>query len=322
MANYKHIEIVKQGVPHWNHWRSGDPEAKPNLSEANLIEARLEQANLRQADLRKADLRKADLTQADLYKADLRNANLRGAALMEADLRGANLNGATFISADLGKANLSGANLRRTNLSEANLYEANLKRSNLSEAIARKANFISADLKEANCRGANFSDAFLVTANLMRTDLSLSTITGSKLYKSMRDDWKIDGIKCDYVYWDNSGKTRTPLKGKYKPGEFEILYRQLPTIEFVFKNSFSPINLFLMNQAIKTINRERPEFELSLDSIVFRGVPRAAFSVLHKEYCKPALALIKTRYQAQIDTIENKYDTLSACYQHMQSSLN
>lgn len=322
MANYKHIEISRQGVPHWNHWRSGDPEAKPNLSEANLIEADLRQANLRQADLRKADLRKADLTQADLYKADLRNANLRGATLVEADLRGANLNGATFICADMGKANLSGANLRRANLSEADLYEANLKRSNFSEAIARKANFISADLKEANCRGANFSEASLVTANLMKTDLSLSTITGSKLYKSMRDDWKIDGIKCDYIYWDSSEKNRTPLKGNYKPGEFEILYRQLPTIEFVFKKAFSPINIFLMNQAVKAINREKPEFELSLDSIIFRGVPRAAFSVLHREYCEPALALIKTQYQAQVNTIENKYDTLSACYHHVESSLD
>lgn len=321
MANYKHIEIFRRGVAHWNHWRSGDPEAKPNLSEANLIEADLRQVNLSKTDLRKADLRKADLTQADLYRADLRNANLRGARLVEADLRGANLNGAMFISADLGKADLGGANLRRANLSDADLQEANLKRSNLSETTAKKANFISADLKEANCRGANFSEACLVTANLMKTDLSLSIITGSKLYKSMRNDWKIDGIKCDYIYWDNSENNRTPLKGNYKPGEFEILYRKLPTIEFVFKKAFSPINIFVMNQAVKTINREKPEFELSLDSIIFRGVPRAAFSVLHREYCEPALALIKTQYQEQINTIENKYDTLSACYQYMESSL-
>jgi uncharacterized protein YjbI with pentapeptide repeats len=322
MANYKHTEIFRQGVPHWNHWRSDDPETKPNLSEANLIEADLRQANLKQADLRKADLRKADLSQADLVKADLRNANMRGAKLAEADLRGANLNGATFIAADLRKANLSGANLRRANLSEADLYEADLKHSNLSEAIAKKASFLSADLKEANCRGANFSDASLITVNLMKTDLSLSTITGSKLYKSMRDNWKIDGIKCDYVYWGKSEKKRTPLKGNYKPGEFEILYRELPVIELYFKKGFSPINFLLVNQVVNAINQKNPEFELSLDSIIFRGMPRAAFSVLHREFCEPALALIKTQYQAQIETIEKKYDTIPERYQYVESSLD
>jgi hypothetical protein len=32
MANQEHLEILKQGVKIWNHWRKEHPEIKPDLS--------------------------------------------------------------------------------------------------------------------------------------------------------------------------------------------------------------------------------------------------------------------------------------------------
>lgn len=300
MANYKHVEILSRGVPVWNRWREQDSNIKPNLSGANLFQADLVHANLRQTDLRKTDLRKAKLNEVDLFKADLRNANLRGASAISSDLRGANLSGAHLITTDLSRTDLQGADMRGTRLDGSDLYEANLKRTNLSAANLSNTHLLSANLTHANLRGSNLEDAVLVIANLDNADLSLANLTGAKLYGSERHAWKIDGIKCDYAYWDGSGTHRTPADRNYKPGEFEHLYRKSPTIEYPFQEGFSPVQAIVMDRVVKVINKRKPELELHLDSFILRGVPRAVFSVLHPEDCPKALEFIHVQYQNQI----------------------
>ena len=321
MANYRHLETLRQGVAVWNDWRACDSEIKPNLSEANLIQCTLVQAQLKQTDLRKADLRKANLSQSDLRKADLRNANLRGAQLVEADLRGANLSGATFINADLSKADLRGADLRHTNLTHADLYEVDLRRANLSEALLKQTHMVAANLKNSNLRAANLIEAVMVIANLAGADLSLANLTGARLYGTARDEWKIDGVKCDYAYWGGTGKTRTPTDRNYRPGEFEMLYRQLPSVEYLFEEGFTPLCAVLMDKVVRTINEQHPDLELSLDSLILRGIPRAIFSVLHKEDCPRALELVTNLYHDQSNWIEDKYTTLKECYQEITARL-
>ncbi len=300
MANYKHVEILSQGVPAWNLWREQGSDIKPNLSGTNLFQADLTHANLRQTDLRKTDLRKAKLNKADFFKADLRNANLRGAIAISSNLRGANLSGAHLITTDLSRTDLQGADMRGTRLDGSDLYEANLKETNLSAANLTKSHLLSANLKHANLRGSNLEDAVLVVANLDKADLSLANLTGAKLYGSERQDWKIDGIKCDYAYWDGPGNHRTPADRNYKPGEFEHLYRQSPTIEYPFEDGFTPVQAVVMDRVVRVISNQTPELELHLDSFLLRGVPRAVFSVLHPGDCPKALALIHTHYQNQI----------------------
>lgn len=300
MANYKHVEILAQGVDAWNAWRQQDLDIKPNLSGTNLYQARLAGANLRQTDLRKTDLRQADLMGADLLKADLRNANLRAATIIGADLKNANMSGAHLITADLSKADLRWADIRGTRMDGSDLYEARLREANLSNAHLPKANLLGADLTETNLRGSNLAGAILVLANLNRADLSLANLTGAKLYSSEREDWKIDGIKCEYAYWDGPGNLRTPADRDYKPGEFELLYRQSPTIEYRFQDGFTPLKAVMMDRVVKVINAKMPEFELNLDSLIFRGMPRAVFSVLHREDCPRALELISQHYDDQM----------------------
>ncbi len=321
MANYKHVELLKEGVQVWNDWRSADPDIKPNLSGANLVQTVLVESNLRQADLRKTDLRKTNLSHSDLYKVDLRNANLRGAQLVKTDLRGANLSGAILIDADLRKADLHGADLRRTNLTNADLHDADLGETNLGEANLTRASLISATLERSNLRGANLVDASLIIANLTGTDFSLATLTGTKLYGTERDDWRIDGAKCDYAFWDPTGNTRTPAERNYRPGEFELLYRQLPTIEYVFEDGFTPLSALLMDRIVKVINDRNPELELHLDSLILRGIPRAVFSVLHREQCARTLDLVTDLYKTQSEQIRDKQSTLKSCYQQITGRL-
>ena len=81
MANYEHLEILKQGVEKWNQWREENQEIMPELYGANL-----RYANLRDADLSNANLFGADLRAAFLSGADLSLAHLWGTAFANVDL--------------------------------------------------------------------------------------------------------------------------------------------------------------------------------------------------------------------------------------------
>lgn len=317
MANHKHVEVLSYGVAAWNRWRSEDPEIKPNLSGVNLFKAKLANINLRQADLRKTDLREADLAGADLVKADLRNANCRAAKVICADLKSANMNGAHLIASDLSKADLQGADLRGVRLDGSDLHEAHLKAANLSNAYLPQTNLLGANLVRANLRGSNLAWAVLVIANLAEADLTLANLTGARLYGSDRQKWKIDGVKCDFIFWDRPGNRRTPASRNYKPGEFEMLYRRSPTIEYLFEDGFSLLKAAMMDRVVKTINAKIPGFELNLDSLVFRGIPRAVFSVLHREDCPKALEMITTHFNAEmaqpdIQELQSRLDRIAA----------
>ncbi len=300
MANHKHVEILFQGVDAWNRWREQDVDIKPNLSGSNLNGANLAHANLRQTDLRKTDLRQANLVEADLFKADLRNANLRGVNAISSDLKGANMSGAHLISTDLSRSDLQGADMRGVRLDGSDLYEANLTDSNLSEANLSNAHLLSANLMRTNLRGSNLAGAVLVIANLAGADLSMANLTGARLYGTQRDEWKISGIKCDYAFWDGRGNRRTPADRNFKPGEFELLYRQTPTIEYFFDEASSPFHAVLMDRVVKVIHTQSPELEIQLDSLIFSGMPRAVFSVLHRKDRPKALELIDKCYKEQM----------------------
>ena len=118
MTPTEQAEMLRRNVAGWNHWRSANLTARPDLSSADLSSADLSSADLTSANLRGANLRGANLTSANLSSADLGSANLTSA-----DLRGANLRGANLTSADLSSADLSSANLSSADLSSANLSD-------------------------------------------------------------------------------------------------------------------------------------------------------------------------------------------------------
>ena len=340
MANPEHLEILKQGVEVWNKWRKDNPDVKPDLSEADLLNAYLKgadlegaylgaadlsAANLSEANLQRANLSEANLSKANLVGAYLRRAYLSGAYLGGADLRGADLGWADLNKAYLNKANLVGAYLKRAYLSEADLSEAELSETNLERAYLGRAylgrayliaaNLSEANLSEANLSGANLSGANLSKANLhltdlISTDLTKVNITGAWLYATARDNWKIEDIRCDYIYFDPDRSERTPKDRDFKQGEFEELYKSLPTINYYFENGFTPIDAVIMDKVVQAINEKHPHFELRLDSFHSRGQPHAKFTVLHKEVADQALQQIAAEYKTKMKVLEGQKDQL------------
>jgi uncharacterized protein YjbI with pentapeptide repeats len=161
MANPEHLEMLKQGVEHWNQWRKEHPDVLPDLSDAILQRAELGGANLSRADIRRVDLREADLSRTNLSAARLRRT-----ILYRADLSGA----------DLGEANVTKANLIGANLREANLSAADLSGALLSWAILKGANLDGANLGGTSLREANLMEARL--RNTIFADVDLSAVKG------------------------------------------------------------------------------------------------------------------------------------------------
>lgn len=204
MANSKHLDMLKQGVEAWKNWREQNPTQRPDLSGLTLVGINLANVDLRHAklagtNLSKANLREADLTGANLYRADLTETVFIRAKLISANLRQADMIGAKLHRADLRKADLGKTDLFGADISEVDLRGANLASSNLSSAI----------------------------------------ITGALLYGTVRDDWTLDGIICDYIYWDARGQHRIPPEGKFKDHQFESIYERLPSPEDHFNKSLA-----------------------------------------------------------------------------------
>lgn len=164
MANFGHLEILKQGTEVWNAWRKYNPSilpvirttngSKPDLSGLNLSEADLSftylfNANLRKANLNKADLSFANLTRANLSYANLREANLQFAGLMLAKLGYANLKHSTLFYANLAHASLPYADLSDALLLNTNFNSVRLNYTNFTKAIFAFTNFSNTDLSTA-----------------------------------------------------------------------------------------------------------------------------------------------------------------------------
>jgi len=102
MANQEHLDILKQGVKAWNHWRKEHQDIRPDLSGADLSGADLQEIHFNATYLSLANLREAQLNNANFFLADLSGVDFCGA-----DLSGAYLNSAYLSGADLSGANFS-----------------------------------------------------------------------------------------------------------------------------------------------------------------------------------------------------------------------
>jgi len=281
MANKEHLEILKQGVEAWNNWRKKKPLTIPDLSDTHFIGE---------------NLSGVDLSQTYLYEAKFICANISGANLSGADLGEAYL-GASNIS----RANLSGANLHRTNLNGADLSCTDLLRASLLDANLYKAVLTEAKLNSADLR----------YCQLVECNLTGAVLTGVKLYGTARDNWIIKDVECKYVYWDEGGKQRSPKDRDLEPGEFERLYAQMPTIEYVFEDGMTPIDPLIMDRVVEAIREKQPEFDIKIDSINARGLaPSIKFTVRYEEQKEEALNEIQSGYTERIVRLEKEKDQL------------
>jgi uncharacterized protein YjbI with pentapeptide repeats len=158
-------------------------------------------------------------------------------------------------------------------------------------------------LDKADLRGANLSEA-----RLNRAILNKAIITGVTLWGTARDEWIIDGIRCNYVYWDALGEYRFPKDRDFRPGEFEELYKHLPTFEYYFEQGLTPLDPLIMDRVVQAINERQPEIELRLDSFHSRGQAHAVFTVLHKDNVEEALKAVTAGYEMRIKMLEEQKD--------------
>ena len=273
MANPEHLKLIKQGVAAFNQWREQNPKEKLDLREANLSGVVFRNADLRETDFYGSNLQRANLSGSILYGSNLLRGNLRRANLSRTDLRRASFNGADLSGADLSGADLRGGNLRTT---------------------------------------------YLIKTNLRKADIS-----GAYLYGTARDDWEIDDIRCRYVFWEDKPwfssrgeehqwelEHRVPKDRDFRPGEFEELYKQLPTFDYLFEHGFTALDAVVMNRVVEAVHEEHPEFELKLDSFQSRGQPHVRFTVLHKEAIEEAKRQLGHKYETQIKLLEGQKDLL------------
>lgn len=208
--------------------------------------------------------------------------NLKGINLVDQDLIGINLIGADLSGADLSKANLSTSELSGVNLVGATLVETKLIH----------ATIYGGGLGRANLHNANLDGATLNSATL-----SNATLTGAIIRGISSTGWEIENINCDYVYLDQDGKVREPDNGFYDSGEFEKLYRYVPTIKHVFIDEFTYIDILIMDKVVQEINDQNPEYELKLDCFQARGKPRAEFAIKDIRNSEKILAEIKDKHE-------------------------
>jgi hypothetical protein len=119
------------------------------------------------------------------------------------------------------------------------------------------------------------------------------------------------------VYLDFGGHERTPKDRYFESGEFEKLFKSLPTFEYAFNKTVTPLDAILMDKVIQSINERHPEFELKLATFQIGSIPKVIFTANHQKVAYEALKEIQVEYEKEIAIITTKYDTISECYKEL-----
>ncbi|MDM8552420.1 pentapeptide repeat-containing protein [Desulfobacterales bacterium HSG2] len=173
-----------------------------------------------------APLRRLGLSLSSLGGTDFRNTDLQNAKFAAALLRNTRFDNETDLT------NVCWKNSQKTELARftGTIMENYTVRKLLVTHKAGDKSFSGLNLRGAYLRGADLDNADFTNADLRNADFTGAKITGVKLYGTSREDWIIDGVECDYVYWDRKGKERYPKEKKFAPGEFESLYKNISEI--------------------------------------------------------------------------------------------
>ncbi len=268
----------------------------------------------RREDPQFALLRRWGLVTATWFGTDFRDADLTNATFDNARLKYARFVNATLTGVSWKQAqHLQLARCSGTILADRDVRELLVRGQGPGPAFRGK-NLHGAALVKADLHNIDVREAELNQANLSRANL-----TGAKLYGSAREHWIIDEIQCDYVYWDEAAEERTPADRDFRPGEFEELYKQLPTFEYVFEHGLTAVDTVVMARVADTINRQHPELDLKLDSFHSRGQPHATFTVGHQDAVAPAKQQVRQDYEQRLAALEGTYEQVQRMFEIVTS---
>jgi uncharacterized protein YjbI with pentapeptide repeats len=229
---------------------------------------------------------------------DLKGADFSGAYLGAANFHGAILCDANFSRAELYEANLSEANLSGANFSGADLYKAYMPSANLSDANLSNADFYYANLSGANLDGANLRESILNEVNLNLANLSRADITGSMFWGVSTTGWKIESIKAQYVYFCQADEVqKEKYRRKFQEGQFEGLFKSLPTIELIFKRGLNPKELSILIAIIEEVQKQNSDLGLKMVEMSTKGFQtRISVETARDEFLEEAGGLIQKAF--------------------------
>jgi hypothetical protein len=106
-------------------------------------------------------------------------------------------------------------------------------------------------------------------ANLTKADTS-----GANIFHYKTHGWKIEGIKCTHVYSyhvdaNEDGKEKS--RRNFTVGEFEEIYKSIPTIDICFSDDFNNLDYLRLADIQEKIRLEIPDVGLRLKKMERKG---------------------------------------------------
>lgn len=228
--------------------------------DAGLGNPSLAGCNLQDADFSNAELPEGlSFEMSYLYSSSFENSTLTGVHFSGCNMERCNFSGATAKRCLFFHTFLSYSEFIDSTLINCWFDKSEIGVTTFYNATIIKTSFQYTDLSESNfsdCRttNTNFTGADLTRSMLVRVGFSDATLTGAYLYGTARSDWNIEGIECQYVYWDENGKERFPPNRDFRDGEFEKLYKKYDEFSYVFENGITPFHITLVSHVVKEIN--------------------------------------------------------------------
>ena len=158
------------------------------------------------------------------------------------------------------------------NFNEASMFECNFFMTAVDKSFFIDAHLISSVVFGCRAHKTNFTNASLACSILNGTDFSGAILTGVNLCGSAHADWCIEGVECQYVYWDREGKERFPPDNDFHEGEFYTQYRPYAEFSYTFKEGMTPLDLMLATHIVDQINAADMGFKIKIDNASVRGL--------------------------------------------------
>lgn len=218
MANEDHLKQLKKGVKNWNQWRKKNKNVKPDLSDAiirtnpNINSTRIILAIAITILTTILTTGPSDITDIAIEVI----SSAIGIIISAIEVISSAIRNIIRIIGIISGASTIGVILTISIIGSADRFKKRFI-----------MNFSNINFSDTNLKGADLRNLDFSYANLKGAEL-----TGAKLHGINRTEWNIDGIVCDYVYWDTEGTERTPKDRDFHPGEFEELYKSTPLDNF------------------------------------------------------------------------------------------
>ena len=146
---------------------------------------------------------------------------------------------------------------------------ANLTRKEVIEKVGKGESISCTNLNNINLINADLSRADLEYAELTETDIS-----GANIFHYKTHGWKIKRIECKYVYSCNfkNKDEREKSRRNFTVGEFEEIYKSIPTIDICFSDDFNSLDYLRLADIKEKIRLEMPDIGRRLKKMERKGL--------------------------------------------------